>query len=108
MNKKNSPNDERADDSDSDSDDEKEKQHDDKRSGVERSDATNLGGFAVGLPLSRLFASYLGGTINLVSIPGYGTHAYIFLPRLPEQMLESVPIRANGWDSSNHSQVFIL
>ena len=98
----------RADDSDSDSDDEKEKENDGKRSGFERSDATNLGGFGVGLPLSRLFASYLGGTINLVSIPGYGTHAYIFLPRLPEQMLESVPIRANGWDSSNHSQVFIL
>lgn len=70
--------------------------------------ATNLGGFGIGLPLSRLFASYLGGTINLISIPGYGTHAYIFLPRLPEQMVESVPIRANGWDSSKHSQVFIL
>ena len=69
--------------------------------------ATELGGFGIGLPLSRLYASYLGGTINLVSIPGYGTHAYIFLPRLPEKMVESVPVRASGWESRCNRE-FIL
>ena len=64
------------------------------------SGATDLGGFGVGLPLSRLYASYLGGTINLVPLPGYGTHAYVFLPRLPEKMVESVPIRSTGWEAS--------
>lgn len=71
--------------------------------------ATDLGGFGVGLPLSRLYASYLGGTINLVSLPGYGTHAYVFLPRLPEKMVESVPIRATGWEANkSYNAVFIL
>lgn len=69
--------------------------------------ATDLGGYGVGLPLSRLYVSYLGGTLNLVSIPGYGTHAYIVLPRLPEQMVESVPIRAAGWQAK-YNQEFIL
>lgn len=69
--------------------------------------ATDLGGFGVGLPLSRLYASYLGGTMNLVSIPGYGTHAYVFLPRLAEKMVESVPIRACGWEANSNVE-FIL
>ena len=56
--------------------------------------ATELGGFGVGLPLSRLYANYLGGSINVVSLPNYGTHTYIFLPRLPEHLIEIVPERA--------------
>jgi triacylglycerol esterase/lipase EstA (alpha/beta hydrolase family) len=56
--------------------------------------ATELGGFGVGLPLSRLYANYLGGSINVVSLPNYGTHTYVFLPRLPEQLIEIVPERA--------------
>ena len=69
--------------------------------------ATNLGGFGVGLPLSRLYASYLGGSMNLISIPGYGTHAYVFLPRLPEKMVESVPVRASGWKANSNLE-FVL
>jgi signal transduction histidine kinase len=64
---------------------------------LEKSGATELGGFGVGLPLSRLYARYLGGSLNLVSLPGYGTHAYVFLPRLPENLVEVVPIRNGGW-----------
>lgn len=76
---------------------------------LESRGATDLGGFGVGLPLSRLYASYLGGTINLVSLPGYGTHAYVFLPRLPENMVESVPIRATGWEANkSYNGEFIL
>ena len=68
--------------------------------------ATELGGYGVGLPLSRLYASYLGGNIHLVSLPGYGTHAYIVLPRLPEEMVETVPVRATGWQA--HRAEFVL
>jgi hypothetical protein len=75
-------------------------QHRDLRS------ATNLGGFGVGLPLSKLYASYLGGTINLVSLPGYGTHAYVFFRRLPEKMVESVPLRETGWEPTNAHKFF--
>lgn len=29
-------------------------------------------GYGIGLPLSRLHAKYLGGTLDLVSLPGFG------------------------------------
>ncbi len=50
----------------------------------------------VGLPLSRLYANYLGGSINLVSLPNYGTNAVIFFPRLPKHLVENVPERAHS------------
>lgn len=69
---------------------------------------TNLGGFGVGLPLSRLYASYLGGSINLVALPGYGTHAYVFLPRLPQNLVEVVPERAHHYDWHVTNNEFVL
>eukprot|EP00397_Hematodinium_sp_SG-2012_P030279 GEMP01032066.1.p1 GENE.GEMP01032066.1~~GEMP01032066.1.p1 ORF type:complete len:261 (+),score=39.20 GEMP01032066.1:457-1239(+) len=45
------------------------------------SSSTPLAGFGVGLPLSRLYASYLGGSLQIVSLPNYGTHAFLFLNR---------------------------
>jgi len=68
---------------------------------------TRLSGFGVGLPISRLYANYLGGSLNLVSLPGYGSHAYLFLPRLPEKLVETVPVRSEGW-SVRPSSEFIL
>lgn len=53
--------------------------------------ATELAGYGVGLPLSRLFARYLGGSLDLISLPGYGTHAYLWLPRLLSEQVEVVP-----------------
>lgn len=41
-----------------------------------------VAGFGFGLPLSRLYARYFGGDLKLVSLDGYGTDSYIFLPRL--------------------------
>jgi pyruvate dehydrogenase kinase 2/3/4 len=75
---------------------------------LEKSGATELTGFGVGLPLSRLYASYLGGSLNLVSLPGYGTHAYVFLPRLPQELVEIVPRRDYGCDLSKSGGEFIL
>lgn len=54
-------------------------------------DATPLAGYGVGLPLSRLYARYLGGSLDLVSWPGYGTDVHLFLPRLSSEQVEVVP-----------------
>lgn len=50
-----------------------------------------LAGYGIGLPVSRLYANYLGGSLNLVSLPGFGTHAYVFFPRLNNEQVEMVP-----------------
>lgn len=41
-----------------------------------------LAGYGVGLPLSRLYARYFGGEITLTSMEGFGTDAYLHIPRL--------------------------
>lgn len=38
-------------------------------------------GFGMGLPLSRLYARYFGGSLKLRPMEGYGTDAYIHLHR---------------------------
>lgn len=50
-----------------------------------------LAGHGVGLPLSRLYAKYLGGSLDLVTLPGYGTDAYLSLPRVDTDLKEVVP-----------------
>eukprot|EP00472_Partenskyella_glossopodia_P003728 CAMPEP_0197520096 /NCGR_PEP_ID=MMETSP1318-20131121/5411_1 /TAXON_ID=552666 /ORGANISM="Partenskyella glossopodia, Strain RCC365" /LENGTH=432 /DNA_ID=CAMNT_0043071475 /DNA_START=337 /DNA_END=1635 /DNA_ORIENTATION=+ len=49
-----------------------------------------LAGYGVGLPLSRLFARYFGGDITLSSMEGFGTDAYLHIPRLGTNC-ESLP-----------------
>lgn len=41
-----------------------------------------LAGFGYGLPLSRLFARYFDGDLQLISMHGYGTDAFLWLRRL--------------------------
>ncbi|CAJ1429960.1 unnamed protein product [Effrenium voratum] len=48
-------------------------------------------GYGIGLPLSRLHARYLGGSLDLVSLPGYGVDAYLSLPRVEADLVEQVP-----------------
>lgn len=55
------------------------------------SDASPLGGYGVGLPLSRLYARYLGGTLHVTSYPGYGTQAHLLLPRIAVEQVERLP-----------------
>mmetsp|Transcript_21064 Transcript_21064/g.25291 ORF Transcript_21064/g.25291 Transcript_21064/m.25291 type:complete len:384 (+) Transcript_21064:200-1351(+) len=41
-----------------------------------------LAGYGYGLPLSRLYARYFGGDLQVISMEGYGTDAYLHISRL--------------------------
>jgi len=41
-----------------------------------------LAGYGYGLPISRLYARYFGGDLQIISMEGYGTDAYLHLHRL--------------------------
>ncbi|KAG2492325.1 hypothetical protein HYH03_009276 [Edaphochlamys debaryana] len=41
-----------------------------------------LAGYGCGLPLSRMYARYFGGDLQIISMEGYGTDAYLHLARL--------------------------
>ena len=43
-----------------------------------------LAGLGFGLPISRSYARYFHGDLNIMSMEGYGTDAYIHLPRLDD------------------------
>jgi len=45
----------------------------------ETAEPSPLAGFGVGLPLSRIYAEYIGGRVHLMSMPNFGTYAYLFL-----------------------------
>lgn len=51
-------------------------------------EGTPLAGYGVGLPLSRLYARYLGGSLHLMSLPGIGTSAYLHLKRIVTEARE--------------------
>lgn len=53
--------------------------------------AAPLAMHGLGLPLSRLYAKYFGGTLHLAPMEGYGTDCYVRLNRLGDQNCENVP-----------------
>lgn len=54
-------------------------------------EGTPLAGYGVGLPLSRLYARYLGGSLHLMTMPGIGTSAYLYLKRIESDARELIP-----------------
>ncbi|XP_042712896.1 pyruvate dehydrogenase kinase, isozyme 4 isoform X1 [Chrysemys picta bellii] len=55
-------------------------------------DLTIKAGFGYGLPISRLYAKYFQGDLNLYSVPGYGTDAVIYLKALSTESIEKLPV----------------
>jgi len=51
-----------------------------------------LAGFGYGLPISRLYARYFNGDMEIHSIDGFGTDAYVYLQAVEEQASEWLPI----------------
>ena len=41
-----------------------------------------LAGLGYGLPISRAYARYFGGDLEIISMEGYGTDAFLYLSRL--------------------------
>ncbi|KAK3511919.1 hypothetical protein QTP70_027603 [Hemibagrus guttatus] len=51
-----------------------------------------LAGFGYGLPISRLYARYFQGDLQLYSMEGYGTSAVIYLKALSTESVERLPV----------------
>jgi len=53
--------------------------------GIDHSVEAPLAGLGYGLPISRSYSKYFGGDLNLMSIEGYGTDAFVYLKRLGDK-----------------------
>ncbi|XP_051733004.1 pyruvate dehydrogenase kinase, isozyme 3b [Ctenopharyngodon idella] len=54
--------------------------------------AVPLAGFGYGLPISRLYARYFQGDLNLYSVEGFGTDAVIHLKAVSSESFERLPV----------------
>ncbi|KAE8077132.1 hypothetical protein FH972_015726 [Carpinus fangiana] len=54
----------------------------DEDSDLGTADSVTMAGYGYGLPISRLYARYFGGDLQIISMEGYGTDAYLHLSRL--------------------------
>ena len=50
-----------------------------------------LAGFGYGLPVSRLYARYFGGDLNVMTMQGYGATAFVHLPASAVNATEVLP-----------------
>uniref|UniRef100_UPI00358F7681 pyruvate dehydrogenase (acetyl-transferring) kinase isozyme 1, mitochondrial-like n=1 Tax=Myxine glutinosa TaxID=7769 RepID=UPI00358F7681 len=54
--------------------------------------AAPLAGFGYGLPISRLYARYFQGDLQLYSMEGYGTDAIVFIKAISSESVERLPV----------------
>ncbi|XP_034017121.1 pyruvate dehydrogenase kinase, isozyme 4 [Thalassophryne amazonica] len=59
---------------------------------IDNSRNAPLAGFGYGLPISRLYARYFQGDLQLYSMEGYGTSAVIYLKALSSESVERLPV----------------
>lgn len=55
--------------------------------------ASPLAGLGYGLPISRNYARYFDGDLTIMSMEGYGTDGFIYLPRLNDSKQHSVMLQ---------------
>jgi len=75
--------------------------NDDSNSGFQVGDAP-MAGYGVGLPISRLYARYLSGELQVIPTEGHGTLAVLYLKRNSEQAKEVLP----NYVERVHKQVY--
>ncbi|PKK19113.1 pyruvate dehydrogenase kinase, isozyme 2 [Columba livia] len=64
-----------------------------------------LAGFGYGLPISRLYARYFQGDLQLFSMEGFGTDALIYLKALSTDSVERLPVyNKSAWRHYQASQ----
>jgi len=68
--------------------------------------AAPLAMHGLGLPLSRLYAKYFGGTLHLTPMEGYGTDCYVRLNRLGDHNCENLPsiVRMSPGESDSREE----
>jgi pyruvate dehydrogenase kinase 2/3/4 len=62
-----------------------------KKTAVDHSNQSPIAGLGYGLPISRSYCRYFGGDLDLISMEGYGTDAFVHLKRLGDSK-EPVPV----------------
>ncbi|XP_061333674.1 pyruvate dehydrogenase kinase, isozyme 2 [Pezoporus occidentalis] len=68
-------------------------------------EGTPLAGFGYGLPISRLYAKYFQGDLQLFSMEGFGTDAVIYLKALSTDSVERLPVyNKSAWRHYQPSQ----
>jgi len=55
-------------------------------------DTLPMHGLGYGLPLSRVYARYFKGDIQIASVHGHGTNVYVYLQRLSHMAQENLPV----------------
>ncbi len=58
-------------------------------SGPDFATSSPLAGLGYGIPISRAYARYFGGDLVIMSMEGYGTDSYIYVPKLNDKQLQS-------------------
>lgn len=85
-----------------------------RQAGV-RSNGGLLAGYGVGLTLSRLYARYFGGDLQIVSLDGHGTDVHLHVSRLgtacenlPRGVLHSPGMRDSSLPGENGEEQFLI